>query len=78
MFAQNLSCFLLRYGEERLASMSGISARHMSSIICCRKAPRLGTLEQICLALGTTPNELLMPEICAECLRRRQEEGSGE
>lgn len=50
----------------------------MSSIICCRKAPRLGTLEQICLALGTTPNELLMPEICAECLRRRQEEGSGE
>lgn len=80
MFSQNLSGFLLRYGQEerlsqeRLAFMSGISARHMNNIICLRKAPCLGTLERICLAVGASPNELLMPEACAECRKKLREE----
>lgn len=66
MFSDNLSVSLLviceerGYTQEELAAQCGLSGRFINNIICRHSAPRITSLEKICVSLQVTPNDLLV------------------
>lgn len=66
MFSDNLSTSLLQLCDfqhlsyERAAERCNFSARYFGSIIRCRTAPTIVTLEKICTGFCVTPNDLLI------------------
>lgn len=66
MFLDNISEFLLmkcdshNLSYEHIAEPCNISSRQVGNIIRKKFAPRITTLENMCIAFDVTPNDILL------------------
>ena len=69
MFSDTLSERILsilrsrRLSYETAAELCGISSRCLGGIVRREVEPKLPTVEKLCRGFGTTPDELLLPEM---------------